>query len=119
MGDGGRVEKGVEDAGPGCAESVALGSSFGRCRFWVRTGLARRSWSVGKGLTVLVPSSASRSCWLACIGVVAWPLNRTSTCFWTNSILHQCIWSRSWGQVHEFAPETRRRDAHRDVWKEN
>ena len=58
---GARGVVGVGDAGPGHAESLALGPSFGRWSFsgWGRVGM--KIEFVGKWLTVLVPAGVFRA----------------------------------------------------------
>lgn len=57
---GARGVVGVEVAGPGHAASLVLGASFEKGRFRVGIGLAWRSLLLGKWVTVLAPSGASR-----------------------------------------------------------
>ena len=100
MGDGAWVEVGAEDAGPGHAESLGLGSLFGRCCFPVGIGLAWRTCLLGKWLTVLVPSSAASAIQdlrvLVCLCrflPLDWLRMRLVIC----SIIHHSTWSSFWG----------------------
>lgn len=57
---GARVFVRVEDGGPGHAESLVMGSFRRSCLLWVVVRLGWRMCLLGKLLTVLGPSSASR-----------------------------------------------------------
>ncbi len=100
MGDGAWLEVGAEDAGPGHAESLVLGSVVGRCCFRVGIGLAWRTFLLGKRLTVLVPSSAASA--IQDLKVLV-SLCRFLSLDWLRmslvicSIIHYSSWSSFWG----------------------
>ena len=91
---------GVEDAGPGHAESLVLGSVVGRCCFRVGIGLAWRTCLLGKWLTVLVPSSAASAIQdlkvLVCLCRFL-PLDWLKMSLVICSIIHYSSWSSLWG----------------------
>ena len=59
IGSGMAIVVRAEDAGSVHAESLVLGSSFGRCRFRLRIGFAWRPGLVGKRLIEMVSSGVS------------------------------------------------------------